>query len=256
MKRGNCMKYYHLTNETEVDSILKNGLKPLIGENSESVGETEERVYLTDYDSVKYWARLLNRNVLLEVEMDKEIQFSYQYGDAVSTYNEFYVYSSIEPSRIRQIKMPELPDDEVNVSILLGYSYTLTSLCNEIISYYVDKNTVCTMFNDEDELIEEVTHVINAMKYITKPKSSKTINELRNKIRSYHTKLCISWDTMHIDNPDYPDICGLGLRRCDIISVIEPDKKSISVRKQLTKLIRTLYEDCFDIECLDILLIA
>lgn len=104
------MKYYHLTSETEVGSILKNGLKPLIGENSESVGETEERVYLTDYDSVKYWARLLNRNVLLEVDMDKEIQFSYQYGDAVSTYNEFYVYSSIEPSRIHQIEMPELPD--------------------------------------------------------------------------------------------------------------------------------------------------
>lgn len=254
MKRGNCMKYYHLTNETEVDSILKNGLKPLIGKNSESVGETEERVYLSDYDSVKYWSRLLNKDVLLEVDMDKEIGYGYQYGDAVSTYNEFYVYSNIEPSRIRQIKMPELPDDEVNVSILLDYSYTLTSLCNEIISYYVDKSTVCTVFNDEDELIEEVTHVINAMKYVTKPKSSKMINELRNEIRLYNTRLYMSWDTMYIDSPDYPDICGL--RKCDIISVIEPDKKSIAIRKRLTELIRNLYEDCFDIEYLDIKLRA
>lgn len=254
MKRGNCMKYYHLTNETEVDSILKNGLKPLIGKNSESVGETEERVYLSDYDSVKYWSRLLNKDVLLEVDMDKEIGYGYQYGDAVSTYNEFYVYSNIEPSRIRQIKMPELPDDEVNVSILLDYSYTLTSLCNEIISYYVDKSTVCTVFNDEDELIEEVTHVINAMKYVTKPKSSKMINELRNEIRLYNTRLYMSWNTMYIDNPDYPDIYGL--RKCDIISAIEPDKKSIAIRKQLTELIRTLYEDCFDIEYLDIRLRA
>lgn len=246
------MKYYHLTSETEVGSILKNGLKPLIGENSESVGETEERVYLTDYDSVKYWSRLLNRNVLLEVDMDKEIQFSYQYGDAVSTYNEFYVYSSIEPSRIHQIEMPELPDDEVNVSILLDYSYTLTSLCNEIISYYVDKSD--DVFNDEDELIDEVTRVINAMKYVTNPKSSKNVNELRNGIRRYNTRLCISWDTMYIDSPDYPDICGL--RKCDIISAIEPDKKSIAIRKQLTELIRTLYEDCFDIEYLDIRLRA
>ena len=93
--------------------------------------------------------------------MDKEIQFSYQYGDTVSTYNEFYVYSSIEPSRIHQIEMPELPDDEVNVSILINYSYTLTSLCNEIISYYVDKSTVCTVFNDEDELIlQEISILI------------------------------------------------------------------------------------------------
>lgn len=251
MKRGNCMKYYHLTKETEVDSILKNGLKPLIGENSESVGETEERVYLTDYDSVKYWARLLNKNVLLEVDMDKEIQFSYHYGDLAS-YNEFYVYSSIEPSRIRQIKMPDLPDDEVNVSILLDYSYTLTSLCNEIISYYVDKSD--DVFNGEDELIDEVTRVINAMKYVVKPKSSKNVNELRNGIRRYNTRLCISWDTMYIDSPEYPDIYGL--RKCDIISAIEPDKKSISVRKQFTELIRTLYEDCFDIEYLDIRLRA
>lgn len=251
MKRGIFMKYkyYHLTNEEEAASILKNGLKPLIGKNSESVGETEERVYLTDYDSVKYWAMLLNKNILLEVAMDKEISYSCQYGDGVSSYKEFFVYSDIEASRIRQIKMPELQDDEVNVSILLDYSFTLTSLCNDIISYYVDKSTV---FYDEDEMIEEVTHIINAMKYLLKP--TKTINDLKNRIRRCHTEMCIAWDTMYIDSPDYPDVCGL--RKCDIISVIEPDKKSITVRKQLTELIRTLYEDCFDIEYSDILLRA
>lgn len=249
MKRGDYMKYYHLTNETEVDSVLKNGLTPLIGKNSKSVGETEKRIYLTDYESVKYWSRLLNKNILLEVDMDAEIEDMYQYSDntikeGIATYNEFFVYSNIEPSRIRRTEMPKFSDDDVNVSLLINYSYTVSSLCNDIIRYYTKDDD--KTFEDEDELIEDIKYTMNGMKCISKPESPKVIKELRNAITEYlkeENSLYISWDMIY--NPKYPEIHGL--RRCDAISAIATDKKSIGVRKQLTEFIRYLYDDCLDI---------
>lgn len=74
---------YHVTTEENAKSILKNGLIPKIGERSQLVGETEKYVYLCGRKDVPFWSLILDKPVVLRVEMkDGEVNENnvYQYS--------------------------------------------------------------------------------------------------------------------------------------------------------------------------------
>lgn len=59
---------YHITSASRADTILKQGLLPMKGSNSDMVGESFDKVlFLCDYDDIPYWSVLLGKNVVLEV---------------------------------------------------------------------------------------------------------------------------------------------------------------------------------------------
>ena len=87
-------KYYHLTTKDKVKNILKKGLKPSIGEKSKIAGETEPAIYLSDKDSIAYWAIILGYDTILEVDCEVDRDFNY------GLYKEYLSYNSIPPERI------------------------------------------------------------------------------------------------------------------------------------------------------------
>lgn len=92
------MRFYHVTKTENVDSILMHGLIPQIGENSKSVNEKDDVVYLCDKDSIPYWKILLDANVLIAVELEEEPE-SYDYRE----YKEYFHYGPIAASSIQLI---------------------------------------------------------------------------------------------------------------------------------------------------------
>ena len=92
-------------------SILKNGLIPKIGERSQLVGETEKYVYLCGRKDVPFWSLILDKPVVLRVEMkDGEVNENnvYQY----SYYSETLAETAIPAERIRKSRVSRSLTDE------------------------------------------------------------------------------------------------------------------------------------------------
>ena len=92
---------YHVTTEENAKSILKNGLILKIGERSQLVGETEKYVYLCGRKDVPFWSLILDKPVVLRVEMkegevDENNVFRYSY------YSETLTETAIPAERIQK----------------------------------------------------------------------------------------------------------------------------------------------------------
>ena len=88
--------YYHLTTEDNAKKILKEGLKPMIGDNSSLVEESKPAIYLSDFESIIYWKIILDRNVILQVDCDIEPKKC-----NYSLYNEYILHREIPAEKIQ-----------------------------------------------------------------------------------------------------------------------------------------------------------
>ena len=68
---------YHITAYKNLPSILKNGLKPAIGEHSKLVHETEPAIFLCNHRDIPYWKIILGISTVLQIDetavTDKEL---------------------------------------------------------------------------------------------------------------------------------------------------------------------------------------
>lgn len=140
-KKGRCnMAYlYHVTTEENAKSILKNGLIPKIGERSQLVGETEKYVYLCGRKDVPFWSLILDKPVVLRVEMkDGEVNENnvYQY----SYYSETLTESVIPAERIRKSRVSRSLTDEQMKDLALSYVDMISLICVKFAEYitYID----------------------------------------------------------------------------------------------------------------------
>lgn len=120
------MKYYHLTSEENLDSILKEGLKCMVGENSTIVGDKEKVIYLSDYNYLDYWSILLDRNIILEIDsegIDINNIDEYSYG----MYKEIIYSKDIQPQYIT-----------IANNIVIDNSKAMRVLCTSFI-YYINR---------------------------------------------------------------------------------------------------------------------
>lgn len=140
-KKGRCnMAYlYHVTTEENAKSILKNGLIPKIGERSQLVGETEKYVYLCGRKDVPFWSLILDKPVVLRVEMkDGEVNENnvYQY----SYYSETLTESVIPAERIQKSRVSRSLTDEQMKDLALSYIDMISLICVKFAEYitYID----------------------------------------------------------------------------------------------------------------------
>lgn len=138
---------YHVTTEENAKSILKNGLIPKIGERSQLVGETEKYVYLCERKDVPFWSLILDKPVVLRVEMkngeiDENNVYRYSY------YSETLTESVIPAERIRKSRVSKnLTDKQMN-DLALSYVDAISIVCVKFAEYI-------THIDDEPE--EEAT---------------------------------------------------------------------------------------------------
>lgn len=112
------MTLYHVTSKEKLDSIMAEGLIPLIGENSKRVGEFGKHVYLCSEDHVGYWKIILGRKVVLRVNVINESDLKkHEYG----LYDEYMYDWNIPPENI------ELSDIKTSKQQIqhLCYSYVV-----------------------------------------------------------------------------------------------------------------------------------
>lgn len=88
---------YHLTDMSNINSIMQNGLIPKIGENSQHMNETVKRIYLSDKESIPFWMILLNRNALLEITIDANDVEQFKY----TSYTEYLCEKTIPQEQIK-----------------------------------------------------------------------------------------------------------------------------------------------------------
>lgn len=125
---------YHITNKSNAQQILAEGLKPNVGTNSKLCSEEQEMIYLTDKESIPYWVILLDIKdpVLLEVRdiMTEKFQYSY--------YAEYQCSQTISPEHITLADQNLLNTVTVEYMKTLceEYIYTLSILCLRIIDAY------------------------------------------------------------------------------------------------------------------------
>lgn len=130
---------YHVTTEENAKSILKNGLLPKIGERSQLVGETEKYVYLCGRKDVPFWSLILDKPVVLRVEMkDGEVDENnvYQY----SYYSETLTETAIPAERIRKSRVSRSLTDEQMKDLALSYVDMISLICVKFAEYitYID----------------------------------------------------------------------------------------------------------------------
>lgn len=153
---------YHVTTEENAKSILKNGLIPKIGERSQLVGETEKYVYLCGKKDVPFWSLILDKPVVLRVEMkDGEIDdnnvFRYSY------YSETLTESTISAERIRKSRVSRNLTDEQMKDLALSYVDMISLVCVKFAEYITYIGDEPEENSEEDKTAIELT--IESLKF-------------------------------------------------------------------------------------------
>ena len=94
--------YQHVTTSENAEKILKEGLKPMIGPNSQLNREEEKFIYLCEREDIKFWRIILGRYTILEIDdaaVGEYQEFNY------SKYSEIFIDYPVEPQHIRKVNI-------------------------------------------------------------------------------------------------------------------------------------------------------
>ena len=109
--------YYHITDKEHLPAILKFGLKPMIGENSNLVNETNPAIYLCRRKDIPYWKILLGKTVVLRIEgIEIPNENCYKY----SNYSEYLYFDDISADKIKRVYFSE-PSKQAMRNLCLSY---------------------------------------------------------------------------------------------------------------------------------------
>lgn len=127
---------YHVTQKGKIEEIMKEGLKPQIGENAAFCLEHEPLVYMCDRKSVPYWAIMLGADAVLEVQYDfKEGELEeYQH----TSVNECVTSLVIPPECLKEDRgvITEESRSKAMRSLCEDYIYGLSHICERCACYY------------------------------------------------------------------------------------------------------------------------
>lgn len=130
------MKYlYHLTDKEKVASILKNGLEPIIGDNSKLCGNEYGFVYFTDYHSIPYWQILLQKPVILRIaDLDIPNLNRCNYG----IYTEYSIGRTIPPTQITKsnISFTKAKRLESMRKLCTEFLFSISQMCKTFAMHY------------------------------------------------------------------------------------------------------------------------
>lgn len=154
------MKYlYHLTDAKNLPNILKNGLKPGIGERSQVVGEEIPAIYLSKRADIPYWRIILGQTVLLQISNVDELNLEYfQY----SCYGEYLCKEVIKPENIKRIYINK-PTEQHMKDLCLNYLFSISQVIEYVIRFYHNQTSLTE--SDIYKMLESCLLVVNRLDY-------------------------------------------------------------------------------------------
>lgn len=124
--------YYHLTTKDKLPEILKNGLKPQIGENAAIAGEEKPAIYLCRLKDLPYWKIILDRIIVLKV---KDITVTMDDIYDYSMYSEYVYDKTIPVKSIARIYTPKPTLGQMQ-KLCIDYIYNLSKTTIAIARFY------------------------------------------------------------------------------------------------------------------------
>lgn len=130
MSTANLPNYmYHLTRKELVPKILREGIIPSLGHNTESVGDMPG-VYLCPGDDVWCWAIQLGRNALIRISTSKCEEIGFEESDYGFHSKEWFTTSAIPAEAIEEVEMPPVTKDQM-AEFTKQLMWTLSGICCE-----------------------------------------------------------------------------------------------------------------------------
>lgn len=142
------MNLYHLTTKDNLASIKADGLKPMIGPNSQLCKEHEKFIYLCDRKSLPYWSKMLALDHAVAIPMDaldesKLEKFEY------NNYSEYTYTGTIDSNLLKYAQIPKLSIEQEK-KLCLGYIQTISAICRAYARYYLNP------YAESDEELDDV----------------------------------------------------------------------------------------------------
>lgn len=155
---------YHLTDDINIQNILKTGLEPRIGVHSQFVEETEKQIYLSDYASLPYWKIFFAKTAILRIDTEKLDKtaftvFNYDY------YSE-YIYTKMIPYDAISITIQSY--QTLTEQQLLDFKLSILDTVSNISLLFAKYITYLDEYpEDALEDLEECLYLIKIFKYYT-----------------------------------------------------------------------------------------
>lgn len=219
---------YHITDKTNIPSILAHGLKPKVGANSALCYEPTRFIYLTDEKSIPYWRILLGieNPVVLAIQID-ETPECVEYN----VYNEYCVDTDIPADQISIANDIDLKATDTRAMRYLCYDQmiALSNICQTIVTCYKRHESLKPFV---DDIIRE-TAICKRMDF-----ACYTQAEWAEFLKSYGEEGAYTFC-------DKYDIYGVKSKPplWQKITMYKPDEFT-DIRNEVSRLIQTSFPDC------------
>ena len=218
---------YHLTKKSKVASILNEGLRPDLGDNSSKVDEQDKGVYLCVKEHIKYWQILIDCDALIEEKCimthDCECRRYHPYDE--------YIYKGIIPGvYCKEVELPPIDGDAMR-ELCLRYINALSAACTTAARYYEGNTSI------EEEYLDGLLIISLAVE--NKLDYSYLTTEEKKK---YLTDLGEEGDYTFLDA--YKDT---GRKLYEQL-IHYPDDSTKDKRVRLYEYIKRVFSDCLDLD--------
>lgn len=212
---------YHLTDENNLDNILKNGLIPQTGKMCSIIGDERKGIFLCEKADIPYWYIILQKPVILKVQIpcpSEENHYHY------SHYGEYFCTEKIDPGKITVVSKNAASDidtEKAMTELCISLLYTISFYCVTCARFY--RNTLKET-TEQDIYYSGISicAIIKNLDY-----SSLDMDEIKNILKSIGEEgeytFCDCYDGGNDSNTDiklwqklieYPDDSASEARRC------------------------------------------
>lgn len=205
--------YYHVTTKDKLPDIMKDGLKPMVGENASAVNEEEPAVYLCRRRDIPYWLVLTNGNTVLKIDrhgLNLPLK-SWAYDN----YEEYTTDKGIDPKWISRTPFPGRHDRlEAMRDLARSHVYALSYMCFSALrtewqwlTDNLSEEAEAELINDAKVIAEDITINIGIMSRIDFTAISQ--QEIAKIVRGHSNNDCyVTFADSYFNkdlNPDIPD---------------------------------------------------
>lgn len=158
--------FYHLTTTEALPEILKNGLKPMLGERSKLVGDTEEMICLCEYHDIAYWRIILGLDIVLQIDATK-VDLTDKDRHDYSYYSELICKHEIPADAIKIYKQNIKVKKAPMMDLAESYMSNISHLCVLAARYYTYKDTdMCPNYLTHDYMENSFKSLLTTLKNI------------------------------------------------------------------------------------------
>lgn len=158
--------YYHLTQPEFVTTIQKEGLKPMLGERSKSIGDKEERLCLCSESSIDAWSIMLGTNTVIKIAVPDEDKMELvDQGNVSDEYN----YDGVIPPEYIVDIFSMKPKKVVLNKLRYSYIWGLSEFCTYCARYYTELDSE----NADEEYLDALKEAIQVLCYPEMPKEAR-----------------------------------------------------------------------------------